>query len=61
MRETFNCGIGMILVINKVKKKKVLEFLLKNKINFKVIGNVAEKKKSKSNVSIKNFGEWHIK
>ncbi len=61
MLETFNCGIGMILVINKVKKKKVLEFLLKNKINFKVIGNVAEKKKSKSNVSIKNFGEWHIK
>ena len=61
MLETFNCGIGMILIINNEKQKKTIEFLKKKKIKFKIIGNVQSKKSSEPNVSIKNFGEWHIK
>jgi phosphoribosylaminoimidazole (AIR) synthetase len=61
MLETFNCGIGMILIVNNKKQKKTIEFLKKKKIKFKVLGNVQSKKKSEPNVSIKNFGEWHIK
>ena len=61
MLETFNCGIGMILIVNNKKQKRSIEFLKKKKIKFKIIGNVQSKKNSEPNVSIKNFGEWHIK
>ena len=61
MMETFNCGLGMILVVNESNIKKVLDFFRKNKINFQIIGNVKKNKETKSNVLIKNFGEWNIK
>ena len=61
MLETFNCGLGMILIVRKINLKKVLNFFNKNKIIFQIIGNVKKNKDFKSNVLIKNFGEWNIK
>ncbi len=61
MLNTFNCGIGMILVINLNKERKVINFLKKKKIKFNIIGKVEKKIKKTSNVIIRNFGKWRLK
>ncbi len=60
MLKTFNCGIGMILVINETNHKKIINYLKTNKIKFSFLGTIKTKKNQSSNVEIRNFGEWHI-
>ena len=43
MLKTFNCGIGLIIIINHKNKKDVLNFL-KKKINVHVMGEIITKK-----------------
>ena len=60
MLKTFNCGIGLIIIINHKNKKTVINHLRKNKINTHVIGEVLTKKSFKDKVLIKNFGKWDL-
>ena len=60
MLKTFNCGIGLIVIINHKNKEAVLNLLKKNKINSHVIGEVVTKKMVEEKVSIKNFGKWDL-
>ena len=60
MLSTFNCGIGVIIIIKKDNRKKVLDYLMKNKVKFCLLGEIENNSKKKSNVVIKKFGEWNI-
>ena len=57
MLKTFNCGIGLIFMVSKRNKNKVLDFFLKKKIQIIKIGNI-KKKKSAKKVLIKKFPPW---
>ena len=60
MLKTFNCGIGLIVIIDHKNKKAVLNILRKNKINSHVIGEVITNRIVEEKVSIKNFGKWDL-
>ena len=60
MLSTFNCGIGVIIIIKKDNFKKVLNHLMKNKVKFCLLGEIENNSKKKSNVVIRKFGEWDI-
>ncbi len=60
MLKTFNCGIGLIIIINQRNKNTVLNFFKKKKINVHVMGEVITKKSCKEKVSIKKFGKWDL-
>ncbi len=61
MLNTFNCGIGMVLIINKSNEEFVLKYLNKNKIKFSNIGYIGVKKDHSKSVLIKKFGEWNLR
>ena len=58
MLKTFNCGIGMILVVSKHNSERVLRYLKNNNVKSYFLGNVNKTTKNASNVKIKMFGEW---
>ena len=60
MLQTFNCGIGIIIIINKNNYKKVLNHLKKNEVEFCYLGEIENNSKKLSNVVIRKFGEWYI-
>ena len=60
MLTTFNCGIGVIIIIKKVNYKKVLNYLKKNKVEFCLLGEIENNSKNLSKVEIRKFGEWDI-
>ena len=60
MLSTFNCGIGVIIIIKKDNYKKVLDHLMNNKVKFCLLGEIKNNSKKKSNVVIRKFGEWNI-
>ena len=60
MLSTFNCGIGVIIIIKKDNSKKVLNHLMKNKVKFCLLGEIENNSKKQSNVLIRKFGEWNI-
>ena len=60
MLTTFNCGIGVIIIIKKVNYKKVLNYLKKNKVEFCLLGEIENNSKKLSKVEIRTFGEWDI-
>ena len=60
MLRTFNCGIGLIIIINHKDKKAVFNYLRRKKINSYVMGEVITKKSYEKKVSIKSFGKWDL-
>ena len=60
MLRTFNCGIGVIIIIKKVNYKKVFNHLKKNKVEFYLLGKIENNSKKLSKVEIRKFGEWVI-
>ena len=59
MLKTFNCGIGLVVIIHHKNKKAVQNFFKKNKINSHVIGEVVSKK-SVGKVIINSFGKLDL-
>ena len=59
MLRTFNCGIGIILIINSLSVKQVQEYFKKNKIIFFDMGKI-NKTKGKKSIKINNFGIWNL-
>ena len=53
MLKTFNCGIGLIIIINHKNKKAVINYFKKNKINSHVIGEVLTKKSFKEKYQLR--------
>ncbi len=60
MLKTFNCGIGLILIISEDRQKNVISHLKKNKSKFWVMGKTIEKK-TDSQIIIENYGKWVLK
>ena len=60
MLNTFNCGIGMMIIIKKENQIKVLDFLTKNKVNYSIIGEIKRKKSKDRKILIKNFDKWDL-
>ncbi len=60
MLKTFNCGIGLIIIIDHKNKKDVINFLRRKKINAYVMGEIKTGKSLENKVSINNFGEWDL-
>ena len=54
MLETFNCGHGMVLVINKANLLTLDKFMKKNKMNYNLIGEFISSKGLKQNIIIEN-------
>ena len=53
MLETFNCGFGMVLAIDKKDLNKVDKFMKNNKIKYKLIGKFISSKNTNKEVIIK--------
>ncbi len=60
MLNTFNCGIGMIIIIKKENQRKVSDLLNKNKVNYSIIGEIKRKKSTDRKILIKNFDKWDL-
>lgn len=56
MLKIFNCGIGLVVIINNKNEQKFIDYMNKQKVNFYKIGHV--RKQDKSKVIINNFGTW---
>ena len=52
MLETFNCGNGMVLVVNKNDLKKAEKYLVKLRLSYKVIGQFSSLKKGDGKITI---------
>ena len=52
MLETFNCGNGMVLVVNKNDLKKAEKYLVKIRLSYKVIGQFSSLKKGDGKITI---------
>tara|TARA_B100000035_G_scaffold312866_1_gene325254 strand:+ start:208 stop:1083 length:876 start_codon:yes stop_codon:yes gene_type:complete len=60
MLKTFNCGIGLIIIIHDKNKKDVLNFFKRKKTNVHIMGKIITNNNCKNKVSIKNFGGWDL-
>ena len=60
MLKTFNCGIGLIIIIHDTNKKDVLNFFRRKKTNVHIMGEIIKNNGCENKVSIKNFGEWAL-
>jgi phosphoribosylaminoimidazole (AIR) synthetase len=60
MLRTFNCGLGLIIVVEKKKIEDVTKYFKKNKTKFQILGKVLRKKNESKKIKIKNFGEWNL-
>ena len=60
MLKTFNCGIGLIIIIHDTNKKDVLNFFRRKKTNVHIMGEIIKNNGYENKVSIKNFGGWDL-
>jgi phosphoribosylformylglycinamidine cyclo-ligase len=60
MLKTFNCGIGLILIIDPKNSTNVFYYFKKKKINFHIMVKITSGKKIKKKVFIENFGTWDL-
>ena len=60
MLNTFNCGVGMILIINKENEQTVFQFLKKKNVNFFLLGKIENNLNNLKNVKVRKFGEWRL-
>ena len=60
MLKTFNCGIGLILVVKPKESQCVTNFLKKKNINSFILGKISKKKKKQKTILIKKFGKWDL-
>ncbi len=60
MLKTFNCGIGLILVVKAKESQCVTNFLKKKNINSFILGKISKKKKKQKTILIKKFGKWDL-
>ena len=60
MLKTFNCGIGLILIISENQQKGVISRLNKKGIKFWIMGKTFENKMG-NQVIIENYGKWVLK
>ena len=60
MLRTFNCGIGLILIIEQKNLKNVSVFFNKKKIKFHELGKLIKVRNKNQKVKIKKFGEWDL-
>ena len=59
MLKTFNCGIGIILIIKSQSVRQVETYLKKKKIIYFDMGKITQTKKKKK-IKIQNFGSWNL-
>ena len=52
MLETFNCGNGMVLVVNKDDLNEAEKNLIKLRLSYKVIGKFSSLKKDDGKITI---------
>ena len=60
MLKTFNCGIGLILIISDNQQKGVISHLDKKGIKYWIMGKTFENKMG-SQIIIENYGKWVLK
>ena len=60
MLRTFNCGIGLILIIEQKNLKNVSVFFNKKKIKFHELGKLIKVRSKNQKVKIEKFGEWDL-
>ena len=60
MLKTFNCGIGLIIIIHAKNKKDILNFFKKKKTNVHIMGEIITDNDCENKVSIKKFGGWDL-
>ena len=60
MLKTFNCGIGLIIVVKNEESNKIISFLKKKKINSFILGKISRKIAEEKKVIIKSFGQWDL-
>ena len=57
MLKTFNCGLGLIFIIDKNKKKVIKEYFRNNKTNLIYMGKIKKSLNTKK-VIIRKFLPW---
>lgn len=60
MLNTFNCGIGMIIIIKNKNEKEVCGFLNKSKVNYSIIGEIKRENPGDKKILFKKFDKWNL-
>ena len=61
MLKTFNCGIGLILVVKAKESQCVTNFFEKKKILIPLsLAKFQKEKETKNNLNKKKFGKWDL-
>ena len=60
MLQTFNCGIGLILIVSENYQKAVINHLKKKGIKYWIMGKTFKNKRDRQ-IIIENYGKWVLK
>jgi len=55
MTRTFNCGLGMVVVVPKAESERALQFLLQQGENAQIVGEIAAASADEEQVEIRNL------